>query len=343
MHFPDGNCQFRGITARMAPRAPPAPEVILRAEPGSRRIPSIGSAVSPDFTIPSRPGVFFEHLSLEMELTSVIPSVPFCFRRGLLALVMATAATTASAQQRHRRAAPPPVASTQPHAAPVGPVRRISIDEAVTMALEQNVSLQVQKMNPGISELDVVQSYAQLAAQPHRASSGSRASSSRWPRPCSRAAPTSSRTSGSGNFGVDQLLPTGGSYSLGYQALRNENNNQFATLNPNTQGNLTFSFDAAAAAQPLHRHHAPADPGEQEQPRDQRDGLPQHRREHRARRQERVLGSRGGAVGPRRCSGRRWNCRCRRSATTASASRSARWPPSTSCRRKPKWPRTRRT
>ena len=101
--------------------------------------PSIGSAVSPDFTIPSRSGVF-EHLSLEMELTSVIPSVPLCFRRGLLALVMATAATTASAQQVPPPApapAPPPVASTQltQPTTPVGPVRRLSIDEAVTMAL----------------------------------------------------------------------------------------------------------------------------------------------------------------------------------------------------------------
>ena len=60
-------------------------------------------------------------------------------------------------------AEPAPMVSTQP-AAPVGPVRRLSIDEAVTMALEQNVSLQVQKMNPDISSLDVAQAYG--AASP---------------------------------------------------------------------------------------------------------------------------------------------------------------------------------
>jgi outer membrane protein len=204
-------------------------------------ISSIGSAVSTDFTNPSRFGVFFEHLSLEMELTSVIPSVPSCLRPGLLVLVMASAATSASAQVVPQ-APPPPVVSTQP-AAPIGPVRRVSIDEAVTMALQQNVSLQVQKMNPGISELDVVQSYGtwlpaltgqlrfQSLEQPvatilQAGSGASNFAQDQWV----------------GNFGVEQFLPTGGSYSLGYQASRAENNNQFATLNPNTQGNLTFSF-----------------------------------------------------------------------------------------------------
>ena len=182
-----------------------------------------------------------------MELTSVIPSVPLCVRRGLLALVMATAATAASAQIVPSATAP--VVSTQP-AAPIGPVRRISIDEAVTLALEQNVSLQVQRMTPGITELDVVQSYAQWLPN---LTGQFRFQSLEQPV-------ATTLQSGSANFqqdqwlgffGVDQFLPTGGNYSLGYQALRNENNNQFATLNPNTQGNLTFSFD-----QPLLRNRS---------------------------------------------------------------------------------------
>jgi outer membrane protein len=98
-------------------------------------------------------------------------------------------------------------------------------------------------MNPGISELDVVQSYGtwlpaltgqlrfQSLEQPvatilQAGSGASNFAQDQWV----------------GNFGVEQFLPTGGSYALGYQASRAENNNQFATLNPNTQGNLTFSF-----------------------------------------------------------------------------------------------------
>jgi len=170
-------------------------------------------------------------------LTSVIPSVPHTFRRGLAALALTLTATTASAQGPLLQA---PVVSTQPLAA-TGPVRRVSVDEAVTMALEQNVSLQVQKMNPGISELDVVQAYGtwlpaltsqlfyQSLEQPVNTLLQGNAQSFKQDQVF-------------GNFGVEQVLPTGANYSVGYQATRNENNNLFATLNPSTQGNFTFSF-----------------------------------------------------------------------------------------------------
>ncbi len=170
-------------------------------------------------------------------MTSVIPSVPHTFRRGLAALALTLTATTASAQGPLLQA---PVVSTQPLAA-TGPVRRVSVDEAVTMALEQNVSLQVQKMNPGISELDVVQAYGtwlpaltsqlfyQSLEQPVNTLLQGNAQSFKQDQVF-------------GNFGVEQVLPTGANYSVGYQATRNENNNLFATLNPSTQGNFTFSF-----------------------------------------------------------------------------------------------------
>ncbi|WP_396627269.1 TolC family protein [Luteitalea sp.] len=167
----------------------------------------------------------------------MIPSVPHTFRRGLAALALTLTATTASAQGPLLQA---PVVSTQPLAA-TGPVRRVSVDEAVTMALEQNVSLQVQKMNPGISELDVVQAYGtwlpaltsqlfyQSLEQPVNTLLQGNAQSFKQDQVF-------------GNFGVEQVLPTGANYSVGYQATRNENNNLFATLNPSTQGNFTFSF-----------------------------------------------------------------------------------------------------
>ena len=182
-----------------------------------------------------------------MELTSVIPSVPSCLRPGFLALVMASAASSASAQVVPP-AVPPPVVSTQP-VAPVGPVRRIAIDEAVTMALQQNVSLQVQKMNPVISELDVAQAYGTwLPALTGQLRFQSLEQPVATILQAGGGASNFQQDQWVGNFGVEQFLPTGGSYALGYQASRAENNNQFATLNPNTQGNLTFSF-----SQPLLR------------------------------------------------------------------------------------------
>ncbi len=109
------------------------------------------------------------------------------------------------------------------------------------MALEQNVSLQVAKMTPGISELDVVQAYGTWLP----ALTGQfRFQSLEQPVATilQSGADNFAQDQVLGNFGVEQFLPTGGSYSLGYQASRTKNNNQFATLNPNTQGNLTFSF-----------------------------------------------------------------------------------------------------
>ena len=150
-----------------------------------------------------------------MELTSVIPSVSRSLWRGAAALVLAGLATPAAAQSP----APQPTMAQLPAtaaepAAPVGPVRRVSIDEAVTMALEQNVALQVQRMSPEISELDVVSAYGgwlptlngQLFFQ-------------------SLEQPVNTLLQGNtqsfqqdqffGNFGVEQVLPTGGSYSVG--------------------------------------------------------------------------------------------------------------------------------
>ena len=210
-----------------------------------------------------------------MELTSVIPSVSRFVRRGAAALLWATVAASASAQPAPAQPTAPPAqpatpqpvpASDQPPAptprltpdaqavaaqaaAPTGPVRRISIDEAVTLALQQNVALQVQRMAPEITSLDVAQAYSnwlpsltglfryQSLSQPvatilQAGEGASNFQQDQW----------------LGNFGVEQFLPTGGAYSVGYQASRAENNNLFATLNPNTQGNFTFSF-----SQPLLR------------------------------------------------------------------------------------------
>lgn len=118
------------------------------------------------------------------------------------------------------------------------------------MALEQNVSLQVQRLNPGISELDLVQVYGNWLPN---LSGQFRFQSLEQPVATilQSGADNFKQDQWLGNFFVDQFLPTGGSYSLGYQASRNESNNVFATLNPSTQGNLTFSF-----AQPLLRNRS---------------------------------------------------------------------------------------
>ena len=191
---------------------------------------------------------------LEMELTSVIRSVsPLLGRCALTLCVMGMAAGAAAQEPAPAQPVPPPPPESQPKPAtppPAGPVRRITIDEAVASALQQNVALRVQRMDPTISELDIAQAYGSWLP----ALTGSLFFQS------AEQPVATTLQSGEANFaqdqvvgsiGLEQFLPTGGSYSVGYEASRTKNNNQFATLNPNTRGNLSFSF-----TQPLLRNRS---------------------------------------------------------------------------------------
>ncbi|MBA2353303.1 MAG: TolC family protein, partial [Acidobacteria bacterium] len=145
---------------------------------------------------------------------------------------------------------PPPEALPQPATPPqAGPVRSVTINEAVALALEQNVSLRVQRMTPEIVGLDLAQVYA--AWLPALAGNLLYQSLKQPPSSFLQTGEDTPFTQDQliGSFGVEQVLPTGGSYALGYEASRTENNNAFATLNPATRGNLTFSF-----TQPLLRN-----------------------------------------------------------------------------------------
>ena len=79
--------------------------------------------------------------------------------------------------------------------------------------------------------------------------------------------------------------------------LANREQQPVRDVEPQHAGQPDVLVLAAAAPEPQHRLHAAADPDQQEQLRDQRHAVPQHRREHRPRRQERLLGPGGGAVG----------------------------------------------
>lgn len=189
-----------------------------------------------------------------MEQTSVTPSAFSLIRRCALALSLAVVATGAQAQELPpAQPVPPPPPESTPKPVPpptAGPVRRITIDEAVASALEQNVALRVQRMNPSITELDLASAYGgwlpaltgnlrfQSLEQPVATTLQS-------------GADNFAQDQLVGGFGVEQNLPTGGAYSVGYQTSRTKSNNRFATLNPSTQGNLTFNF-----TQPLLRNRA---------------------------------------------------------------------------------------
>jgi outer membrane protein TolC len=138
--------------------------------------------------------------------------------------------------------------SAQPAApAATGPVRPLSVDEAVKLALEQNLGVQVQRLNPELQDLLIAQ--ARTAWRPGLTAGMSAQSQDSPPNSfLSGASDKISSTSTGGNVGVSQLLPWGTSYSISYDSNRFTTNNVFSSFNPQLGANLDV-----AVVQPLLR------------------------------------------------------------------------------------------
>jgi outer membrane protein len=143
---------------------------------------------------------------------------------------------------------PAQLPSAQPAApAATGPVRPLSVNEAVTLALEQNLGVQVERLNPQLQELAIEQ--ARTAWRPGLTAGVSAQSQDSPPTSfLSGASDKISSTSTGGNFGVSQLLPWGTSYAVSYDSNRDTTNNAFSSFNPQLGANLDF-----AVVQPLLR------------------------------------------------------------------------------------------
>ncbi len=142
------------------------------------------------------------------------------------------------------------------HAAPgrngrhasAGPVRRLSIDDAVQLALEHNLNIQVQRLNPQIQDLNVARARTNWTPKLQSTLSGN-----------GRRDPVSSILSGgansvnSGQFstqvGLSQLLPWGGSYSAAWDSQRSTTDSVFQSVNPSLQSTLNLNY-----TQPLLRN-----------------------------------------------------------------------------------------
>jgi outer membrane protein TolC len=133
--------------------------------------------------------------------------------------------------------------------APADVVRRLSIDEAVKLALEQNLSLQVQRLDPQIQDLAIEQ--VRTAWTPTISSTISDTSSTN---------PVSSFLSGAANQLINknlglsvqesQTLPWGGSnYNVTWSNGRSQSNSVFASPNPSISSTLNATF-----TQPLLRN-----------------------------------------------------------------------------------------
>lgn len=167
---------------------------------------------------------------------SLPPGSPF-------ALSAATEAAAAQAADP-RQAAPAGLAGQ----AAVGPVRRLSAGEAVALALEQNLGIQIERLNPQIQDYAVAQSRASWV--PTFTSNVAGASTN---------SPITNLFAGGQNkvtdgrlettFGVQQQLRTGGNYSLSWDSIRSTSTNFFNNFNPQLRSNFSFNV-----TQPLLRN-----------------------------------------------------------------------------------------
>jgi outer membrane protein len=122
-----------------------------------------------------------------------------------------------------------------------GPTRRLTIEEAVQIALEQNLDVQVERINPQIAEKAV--DVSRGVWLPQLTGSMQFRNSDQVPNSIlSGAEDTLTSRSFSGTAGVEQLFKTGTSLTVGWDAARQTSNGTFSTFNPELNSSLSFDL-----------------------------------------------------------------------------------------------------
>ena len=141
----------------------------------------------------------------------------------------------------------PALASAQltPSAAPLSQTspttRRLSVDDVVRLALEQNLGLQVERLNPQIQDIAISQ--VRSSWRPNFSSQFNTRSTN---TPSTNALEggqtkvTDSRFSSV--VGLNQILPTGAEYSASWSSFRSTSSNIFSNFDPLLNSNLNFNI-----------------------------------------------------------------------------------------------------
>ena len=126
--------------------------------------------------------------------------------------------------------------------APVSDVRRLTIEEAVRLSLENNLGIRVARIDPQIQDLSVAQ--ARAAWSPTLTSTLLSASTDS-PSNSFLSGAQGTKTSDdrvSSNFGIEQALPWGGSYNIGWDSVRSTTTNLFSNFSPQLRSSLAFAY-----------------------------------------------------------------------------------------------------
>jgi outer membrane protein len=145
--------------------------------------------------------------------------------------------TSASAQTAARPSAP--AAATSGEA-----VRQLTIDEAVRLALDNNLGIQIARFNPQVQDLSVA--LARSAWVPSFTTLLEGAGTSTPNSGFLSGATTGQNKTTTGrvlsNVGIVQQTPWGGSYSVGWDSTRSTTTNVFSNFSPQLQSSLSIDI-----------------------------------------------------------------------------------------------------
>lgn len=126
----------------------------------------------------------------------------------------------------------------------------LSVKSYLSLVMANNPNVSIQKLNVAISSDAITRAFGIF--DPLGTASFSTTRSLSGTTSAVNGATTLNSLSQPLNLNVQQLLPTGASYTLGYSDLKSSTNSDFATINPSYSSGLLFAF-----SQPLLRGRGP--------------------------------------------------------------------------------------
>jgi outer membrane protein len=176
-----------------------------------------------------------------MRFEQQIPAYSKCAATAVLALCLSASGRQVFASEQNQ--APPqlPPSAAAVTAAAQGPQFQITSDEAVRMALENNLGIQAQRLSPQIQALLLSQTRATYA--PLLFSITSKNSNSNPPSNFLAGANYVTNAGFRNNSGVEQLLKWGGGrYRASIDGARNTTSDPTDPFNPRLSSNFNFNF-----------------------------------------------------------------------------------------------------
>ena len=156
----------------------------------------------------------------------------------------------------------PAAAAAQPNpatpAGPTGDIRRLTVNEAVETALENNLGVRVARLDPEIQDAGVAQARAAWVPTFTSIMQGGGTDTPNNSFLSGALGPKTTDRRVSTNVGVGQALPWGGTYRVGWDSVRSTTTNIFSNFSPQFRSSLAFSI-----SQPLLRGFSIDEPRQQ--------------------------------------------------------------------------------